>query len=461
MEQCVNSIGVKDCCRNQYKNYRYFMEILDYQIYERGKNMNEIIVDDKKVEDMIYEIRGKQVMLDSDLAKLYGVETKRINEAVKNNPNKFPDRFSFKLSNEELAICSRSKISTLNKKIRRRNYGTMNSIGVKDSCRNQYKNYKCFMEILDYQIYEGGKNMNEIIVDDKKVEDMIYEIRGKQVMLDSDLAKLYGVETKRINEAVKNNPNKFPDRFSFKLSNEELAICSRSKFSTLNKEKSKRGNNVKYLPRVFTEQGVAMLATILKSNIAIEVSIRIMDAFVYLRKYLSYENSSSIVLNHEKRILKLEESFNKMKEKTKISTIFYDGEIYDAYSLLFKISLTILFHSQLFKILNKAKSKIIIIDNYAGIELFDLIKEIKVKIIVYTKNVNDELLKKYNKEYSNLEVIKCDLFHDRFIVIDNKILYHSGASFKDLGNKCFALSLIEDKEILKGLLKYIKKKVNE
>ena len=290
--------------------------------------------------------------------------------------------------------------------------------------------------------------MNEIIVDDKKVEDMIYEIRGKQVMLDSDLAKLYGVETKRINEAVKNNPNKFPDRFSFKLSNEELAFCSRSKFSTLNKEKSKRGNNVKYLPRVFTEQGVAMLATILKSNIAIEVSIRIMDAFVYLRKYLSYENSSSIVLNHEKRILKLEESFNKMKEKTKISTIFYDGEIYDAYSLLFKI-------------LNKAKSKIIIIDNYAGIELFDLIKEIKVKIIVYTKNVNDELLKKYNKEYSNLEVIKCDLFHDRFIVIDNKILYHSGASFKDLGNKCFALSLIEDKEILKGLLKYIKEKVNE
>ena len=290
--------------------------------------------------------------------------------------------------------------------------------------------------------------MNEIIVDDKKVEDMIYEIRGKQVMLDSDLAKLYGVETKRINEAVKNNPNKFPDRFSFKLSNEELAFCSRSKISTLNKEKSKRGNNVKYLPRVFTEQGVAMLATILKSNIAIEVSIRIMDAFVYLRKYLSYENSSSIVLNHEKRILKLEESLNKMKEKTKISTIFYDGEIYDAYSLLFKI-------------LNKAKSKIIIIDNYAGIELFDLIKEIKVKIIVYTKNVNDELLKKYNKEYSNLEVIKCDLFHDRFIVIDNKILYHSGASFKDLGNKCFALSLIEDKEILKGLLKYIKEKVNE
>ena len=292
--------------------------------------------------------------------------------------------------------------------------------------------------------------MNEIIVDDKKVENMIYEIRGKQVMLDSDLAKLYGVETKRINEAVKNNLIKFPERFSFTLSESEILNCLRSKFSTSNN--IHRGGR-RYIPRVFTEQGVAMLATILKSKTATEVSIRIMDAFVEMRRYIN--NSlieqryiNEMVLKDNKRINLLEESFNKMKEKTKISTIFYDGEIYDAYSLLFKI-------------LNKAKSKIIIIDNYAGIELFDLIKEIKVKIIVYTKNVNDELLKKYNKEYSNLEVIKCDLFHDRFIVIDNKILYHSGASFKDLGNKCFALSLIEDKEILKELLKYIKEKVNE
>ena len=305
------------------------------------------------------------------------------------------------------------------------------------------------MEILDYQIYEGGKNMNEIIVDDKKVEDMIYEIRGKQVMLDSDLAKLYQCKngTKEINQAVRNHLQKFPDRFSFKLSKDE--ICSlRSKKLTTNISSMSRTT-----PRVFTEQGVAMLATILKSKRAEEVSIKIIDAFVELRKYINgslieQKYINEMVLKDTKRIDLLEESFNKMKEKTKISTIFYDGEIYDAYSLLFKI-------------LNKAKSKIIIIDNYAGIELFDLIKEIKVKIIVYTKNVNDELLKKYNKEYSNLEVIKCDLFHDRFIVIDNKILYHSGASFKDLGNKCFALSLIEDKEILKGLLKYIKEKVNE
>ena len=287
--------------------------------------------------------------------------------------------------------------------------------------------------------------MNEIIIDDRKIEDMIYEIRGKQVMLDSDLAKLYGVETKRINEAVKNNLIKFPERFSFTLSESEILNCLRSKFSTSNN--IHRGGR-RYIPRVFTEQGVAMLATILKSKTATEVSIRIMDAFVEMRKYINnslieQKYINNMVIKHEDEIKHLYESFDKMKKNTKVSTIFYDGEIYDAYSLLFKI-------------LNKAKSKIIIIDNYAGIELFDLIKEIKVKIIVYTKNVNDELLKKYNKEYSNLEVIKCDLFHDRFIIIDNKILYHSGASFKDLGKKCFAITKIEDEQILKGLLKYMK-----
>ncbi len=289
--------------------------------------------------------------------------------------------------------------------------------------------------------------MNEIIVDDKKVEDMIYEIRGKQVMLDSDLAKLYQCKngTKTINLAVKRNINRFPDDFYFQLSDEDIKIL-RFQNETAN-------HMTRTKPYVFTEQGIAMLATVLKTKVASNVSIKIMRTFVEMRKYINsslieQKYINNMVIKHEDEIKHLYESFDKMKENTKVSTIFYDGEIYDAYSLLFKI-------------LNKAKSKIIIIDNYAGIELFDLIKEIKVKIIVYTKNVNDESLKKYNKEYSNLEVIKCDLFHDRFIVIDNKILYHSGASFKDLGNKCFALSLIEDKEILKGLLKYIKEKVNE
>lgn len=285
--------------------------------------------------------------------------------------------------------------------------------------------------------------MNEIIVDDKKVEDMIYEIRGKQVMLDSDLAKLYQCKngTKTINLAVKRNINRFPDDFYFQLSDEDIKIL-RFQNETAN-------HMTRTKPYVFTEQGIAMLATVLKTKVASNVSIKIMRTFVEMRKYINsslieQKYINNMVIKHEDEIKHLYESFDKMKEKTKISTIFYDGEIYDAYSVLFKI-------------LNKAKSKIIIIDNYAGIELFDLIKEIKVKIIVYTKNVNNELLKKYNKEYNNLEIIKCELFHDRFIIIDNKILYHSGASFKDLGKKCFALTKIEDEEILKGLLKYMKK----
>ena len=285
--------------------------------------------------------------------------------------------------------------------------------------------------------------MNEIIVDDKKVEDMIYEIRGKQVMLDSDLAKLYQCKngTKTINLAVKRNINRFPDDFYFQLSDEDIKIL-RFQNETAN-------HMTRTKPYVFTEQGIAMLATVLKTKVASNVSIKIMRTFVEMRKYINsslieQKYINNMVIKHEDEIKHLYESFDKMKENTKVSTIFYDGEIYDAYSLLFKI-------------LIKAKSKIIIIDNYAGIELFDLIKEIKVKIIVYTKNVNNELLKKYNKEYNNLEIIKCELFHDRFIIIDNKILYHSGASFKDLGKKCFALTKIEDEEILKGLLKYMKK----
>lgn len=289
--------------------------------------------------------------------------------------------------------------------------------------------------------------MNEIIVNDRRIKNIIYEIRGKQVMLDSDLAKLYQCKngTKTINLAVKRNINRFPDDFYFQLSDEDIKIL-RFQNETAN-------HMTRTKPYVFTEQGIAMLATVLKTEVASDVSIKIMRTFVEMRKYINsslieQKYINNMVIKHEDEIKHLYESFDKMKENTKVSTIFYDGEIYDAYSLLFKI-------------LNKAKSKIIIIDNYVGIELFDLIKEIKVKIIVYTKNVNDELLKKYNKEYSNLEVIKCDLFHDRFIVIDNKILYHSGASFKDLGNKCFALTKIEDERILKGLLKYMKEKINK
>ena len=277
--------------------------------------------------------------------------------------------------------------------------------------------------------------------EDLSIEDMIYEIRGKQVMLDCDLAKLYNVETKRINEAVKNNPYKFPERFSFRLNEIEMENLW-SKFST-----AKISNMSRSYPRVFTEQGIAMLSTILKSKVAVKTSIRIMDAFVKMRKYISanlieQDNMKNMLIKHDNEIKLLQESFSKLEEKEKINHIFYEGQIYDAYSLLIDI----------FK---EAKKEIIIIDNYADKSILDMITNLNVKVIIVTRKFNllkDIDIKKYNKQYQNLKVIYSDKFHDRFIILDKKVLYHSGASYKDLGNKCFAINKIKDDEYLENIL---------
>ena len=281
--------------------------------------------------------------------------------------------------------------------------------------------------------------MNELVVkENEKIENLIYEIRGKQVMLDSDLARLYGVETKRINEAVKNNYDKFPERFSWVLNDKDVTNL-RSKIST-----SSYGGR-RYNPRVFTEQGVAMLATILKSKIATRVSIAIMDAFVLMRRYISTNLVEQKYINNQ--VLKNTEDIKILKEtfdefKPKINSIFYEGQIYDAYSLLMDI-------------LNKANNSIIIIDNYAGKELLDILKDINKPITIISKNINETIKNKYLKQYNNITFINNNTFHDRFIIIDNNILFTCGASFKDLGKKCFCLSRIEDKEILNSLLKKI------
>ncbi|CDD29375.1 oRF6N domain [Clostridium sp. CAG:433] len=252
--------------------------------------------------------------------------------------------------------------------------------------------------------------------EDLSIENMIYEIRGRQVMLDCDLAKLYNVETKRINEAVKNNPDKFPERFYFRI-NENEFFSLKSKIST-SKGGSRKGHNV------FTEQGIAMLSTILKSKVAVETSIRIMDAFVKMRKYISanlieQDNMKNMLIKHDNEIKLLQESFSKLEEKEKINHIFYDGQIYDAYSLLIDI----------FK---GAKEEIIIIDNYADKSILNMITNLNVKVTIVTRKFNllkDIDIKKYNRQYHNLKVIYSDKFHDRFIILDKKVLYHSGASY--------------------------------
>lgn len=295
--------------------------------------------------------------------------------------------------------------------------------------------------------------MNEIIVKDNiKIENLIYEIRDKQVMLDSDLAMLYGCKngTKSLNLAVKRHINRFPERFMFQLTKEEYSsIYSRFQFETLNKNNQKQGLNIKYLPYVFTEQGVAMLSAILKTDVAEEISIKIMDAFVAMKNIINtslieQKYINSLVLEHDNEIRLLQESFNKLSTKEKINHIFYNGQIYDAYSLLIDI-------------LNKAKKEIIIIDNYAGKELFDITKDIKVNIKIYTKNIDEVSKKKYMQEYSNIEIITTDIFHDRFIILDNKELYNLGSSLKDIGKKCTSINRIDDSTILKELISRLTK----
>ena len=290
--------------------------------------------------------------------------------------------------------------------------------------------------------------MNEVMIDNSKIENMIYEIRGKQVMFNSDVARLYNVETKVLNQVIKRNINRFPEEFCFQITIEELENLSlRSQNVTLNKSNNYRGLHYKYLPYVLTEQGIMMLSGLLKNDIAAKVNVQIIDAFVKMRKYIStnlieQKYINKMVFDHDNEIKLLQESFSKLEKKEKINHIFYEGQIYDAYSLLIDI-------------LSKVKEEVIIIDNYAGKELLDIIKDISVDIKIVSSNIDSTLKKKYESQYSNVTFMNNNTFHDRFVIIDRKELYNSGASFKDLGNKCFAITKIEDKEYLETILKNI------
>jgi len=284
--------------------------------------------------------------------------------------------------------------------------------------------------------------MNNIMIKDKiKVEDMIYEIRGKQVMLDSDLAKLYECTngTKDVNKAVNRNIERFPSDFYFQLTLEEYQNL---KFQ-IGTSSIKTHGGVRKIPYVFTEQGVAMLASVLKTSIASEVSIRIMRAFVAMKQYISnnlieQKYINDLVLEHEERIKIVENTFSSFKEKN--NHLFFKGQVYDAYSLLIDI-------------FNKAKKEIIIIDNYIDKTILDILSKTNKDIIIFTNKYNNHDYDKYKMQYKNVELIINNMFHDRFIIIDKKILYHCGASFKDLGKQCFEISKIEDNDIIDNLLK--------
>ena len=283
-----------------------------------------------------------------------------------------------------------------------------------------------------------------------KIKNKIYKIRGKDVMLDYDLADLYEVETKRINESVKNNLEKFPERFSFKLSNDESKNFLVENFD---QKIETRGGKYKN-PRAFTEQGIAMLSTILKSKVATKVSIQIMDAFVLMRHIigsnsLALSNMQNMLIKHDNDIKKLQETFKDFKLNK--NEIYFGGQVYDAYS-------------KIVDIFKEAKKELIIIDGYADKTVLDMIKDLKVNIILITKTKS--LLKsldiqKYNKEYSNLSVIHNDNYHDRFFIIDKNKVYHCGTSINYAGKRTFAINGIEEKLLKEKLIESVIKVINK
>ena len=283
------------------------------------------------------------------------------------------------------------------------------------------------------------------------IQNLIYTVRGKQVMLDSDVANLYHYETKKINQAVKRNIERFPEGFCFQLTESELENL-RSQFVTSSLGTGNYGGR-RYLPYVFTEQGIAMLAPLLKNKIAVQVSINIMNAFVIMRHFLKengqiFERLTSVeykLIEHDK---KFDIVFDKLQEKQiENQRIFFDGQIYDAYILIIDI-------------IKNANNKITIIDNYVDDSILEMLSKKKdnVEVVILTSNksnIKNIDIQKFNKQYPTLKVAKTDKFHDRFIILDEKEMYHLGASIKDLGKKCFGINKIENDDIIETLLRTI------
>ncbi len=267
-----------------------------------------------------------------------------------------------------------------------------------------------------------------------RIESLIYVIREQQVMLDSDLARLYGVETKALNQAVKRNIQRFPEDFMFQLSKEE---CLRSQIVTLNEA---RGKHLKYLPHVFTENGVAMLSSVLRSDKAIEVNINIMRAFSAMRNFLMnnaalFQRMDQLEMKQLKTDEKVDAILDRLSDNDKPKEgIFFNGQIFDAYALIADL-------------IRQAKTRIVVIDNYIDDSVLVQLSKRRegVKVDIYDGQVSKQLhqdIEKHNEQYPGVTVHKYTRAHDRFLIIDEDV-YHIGASLKDLGKKLFAFSKME------------------
>ena len=296
------------------------------------------------------------------------------------------------------------------------------------------------------------KDENTLIhIDETGITNLIYTIRGKQVIIDSDLAILYQVETRVFNQAVKRNSNRFPERFRFQLTEEEYKNL-RSQFVTSSKDNAHGGR--RYMPYVFTEQGIAMLSAVLKSDIAVDVSIKIMDTFVRMRNFfISNEDMFSRLDRVELKQLetdkKLEEVFNYIASNTEVKQkIFFDGQIYDAFSFIADL-------------VGKAQSKLILIDNYVDVNTLNILckKKSAVDVLIATAgkgSLTTKDINKFNAQYPKLRVKKTVDFHDRFLIIDDKEGYFIGASIKDAGKKSFAITRIEDEKMIQDLINKVR-----
>ena len=285
-----------------------------------------------------------------------------------------------------------------------------------------------------------------------KIQNLIYVIRGKQVMIDSDLAALYQVETRRLNEAVKRNSSRFPERFCFQLTKEEYENL-KSQSATSSLDENTHGGRRK-LPFAFTEQGIAMLSSVLRSEVAVQASIRIMDTFVEMRKYMSnasllYEKMNAMEIRQiameEKTERRFEQVFDYIEShKQDNQKIFFDGQIFDAFSLMTDL-------------IRQAEDHIVLIDGYVDVVTLNILakRNPQVGICIYTlpsARITSQDIQNFNAQYPGLEVKRTTAFHDRFLIIDHTQGYHIGASIKDAGKKCFGINRIEDMGVINDLI---------
>ena len=290
--------------------------------------------------------------------------------------------------------------------------------------------------------------MNEL-KEKLNIKDLIIEVRGKQVILDSDVAYLFKYEVKQLNRQVKRNIERFPETYCFKLTREEYDAlrCQNGTSKT-----ETRGGR-QYLPYAFTEYGVTMLAGLLKSEVAISTSIKIVNEFILMKKMLNKDEIYINIIKFENKVddkfieydVKFDYLFSELNNNSFKSKLFFNGQIYDAYEVIVDLIKT-------------SKESITIIDNYLDDSILKMLskKNKNVKVLLITKNntkINKLDIDKFNKEYPAINIKYDNAYHDRFIIIDNKNLYHLGASIKDLGNKTFAINKIEDKVYLKQIIK--------